>query len=139
MIPRVGHVLESMKLAYATLFVTDIERSLSFYEAAFGLRRSFVHDSGQYAELETGTTALAFAAHDLARTIVRTPYRASARGEPPAGFELGLETDDVPAAYARALGAGAESVSPPEKMPWGQTIAYLRDPDGVLVVLVSEG
>jgi catechol 2,3-dioxygenase-like lactoylglutathione lyase family enzyme len=127
-----------MKLAYTTLFVASIERSLAFYRAAFGLERRFVHESGQYAELDTGTTALAFAAHDLARTIVKIPYRAGARGEPPAGFELGLETGDVPRAYERAVAAGALPVSAPERMPWGQTVAYVRDPDGVLVVLVSE-
>src|SRR5207237_1408225 len=49
----------AMKLAYTTLFVPDIEQALAFYETAFGLRRRFVHESGQYAELETGTTALA--------------------------------------------------------------------------------
>jgi len=127
-----------MKLAYTTLFVPSVDEALAFYEAAFGLRRRFVHESGQYAELDTGTTALAFAAHDLARTIVKTPYRASARGEAPAGFELGLQTDDVPRAYERAVAAGAAPVSPPERMPWGQTVAYVRDREGVLIVLLTE-
>ena len=40
--------------------------SVDFYERAFGLERRLLHESGQYAELETGATALAFASHELA-------------------------------------------------------------------------
>jgi lactoylglutathione lyase len=38
---------------------------LAFFEKAFGLKRKFVHESGTYGELDTGETALAFAAHEL--------------------------------------------------------------------------
>jgi len=41
------------------------------------------------------------------------------------------------AAFDRALVAGAAAVRPPAQMPWGQSIAYVRDPDGALIVLVE--
>jgi lactoylglutathione lyase len=126
-----------MKLAYTTLFVPDVEAALAFYEAAFGLRRRFVHESGKYAELETGATALAFAAHQLAETVVAIPYRPTTPAGAPPGFELGFETDDVAAAFARAIGAGASAVSAPALKPWGQTVAYVRDAEGVRVAIVS--
>ena len=126
-----------MKFRYLTVFVDDVARTLAFYDAVFGLRASFVHESGQYAELETGATKLAFSAHTLAREVVAGAYRAAAPAEPPLGFEIGLQVEDARVAYDRAVAAGAASHREPASMPWGQTIAYVRDPDGTLVVLVE--
>ena len=53
----------------------------------------------------------------------------------PAGFEVWIEADDVPAAVQRALDAGAQLVREPVEKPWGQTVAYVRDPNGTLVEL----
>lgn len=126
-----------MKLRYLTLFVRDLRRTLAFYEQAFGLRAGFIHDSGHYAELETGGTKLAFAAHALAREVVGAPYGEASPDRPPPGFEIGLGVPDARAAFARATKASAVAVKEPIEMPWGQTIAYVRDPDGHLVVLVE--
>jgi uncharacterized glyoxalase superfamily protein PhnB len=127
-----------MKLTYTTLFVPEIAAAVAFYEAAFGMKAKMVHDSGQYAELEAGGTTLAFAAHALARGIVGRDYVEATRGGAPLGFELALQPDDVGTAYARAVAAGAEPVSPPEAKPWGQMAAYVRDANGFLVALVRE-
>ncbi|WP_347250878.1 VOC family protein, partial [Zoogloea sp.] len=54
-----------MKLAYTILYVSDVPASLGFFEAAFGMTRKFLHESGTYGELETGETTLSFAAHEL--------------------------------------------------------------------------
>ena len=40
-------------------------------------------------------------------------------------------------AYDTAVAAGAKSVSKPEKKPWGQTVAYVRDNNGFLVELCT--
>jgi catechol 2,3-dioxygenase-like lactoylglutathione lyase family enzyme len=127
-----------MKLTYTTLFVSDVAATLAFYEQAFGMRAKMVHESGQYAELEAGGTTLAFAAHALARGVVGRDYVEAARLGAPLGFELALGPDDVAAAYARAVAAGAEPVGPPEVKPWGQMVAYVRDGNGFLVSLVRE-
>jgi catechol 2,3-dioxygenase-like lactoylglutathione lyase family enzyme len=127
-----------MKLTYTTLFVPDVAAAVAFYAAAFGMKAKMVHESGQYAELEAGGTTLSFAAHDLARGVVGREYVAATRGGAPLGFEIALEPADVAAAYARAVAAGAEAVSPPETKPWGQIVAYVRDGNGVLVSLVRE-
>jgi uncharacterized glyoxalase superfamily protein PhnB len=127
-----------MKLTYTTLFVPEVGPALAFYEKAFGMKAKLVHDSGQYAELDAGGTTLGFAAHALARRIVGRDYVEATRGGAPLGVELALEPEDVAAAYARAVAAGAEPVSPPEDKPWGQTVAYVRDANGFLVALVRE-
>ena len=33
-----------MNFRYLTVFVADVARTLAFYDAAFGLRATFVHD-----------------------------------------------------------------------------------------------
>ncbi|NDB99734.1 MAG: VOC family protein, partial [Betaproteobacteria bacterium] len=40
-------------------------------------------------------------------------------------------------AYARAIAAGAVSIKGPVEKPWGQTVAYVRCPDGTLVEICS--
>lgn len=123
-----------MKLGYVILYVPDVAAAVAFYERAFGLARRFVHESGTYAEMETGGTALAFASEALVQTLGTVPSRP---GERPAAFEVGLVTDDVPAAVMRATEAGAALVRDPETKPWGQIVAYVRDLNGVLVELCT--
>ncbi|MEJ2036620.1 MAG: VOC family protein [Maritimibacter sp.] len=52
-------------------------------------------------------------------------------------FEIAFESNEVAADYARAVEAGATPVSPPQDMPWGQTVSYVSDPEGILVEICS--
>jgi lactoylglutathione lyase len=126
-----------MKFAYTIVYVRDVEASLKFFEQAFGLARRFLHPSGAYGELETGGTALAFAQHATARDSLGRDYVAADASAAPLGMEVGLVTDKVAAACDRAITAGATLLSPPTEKPWGQTVAYLRTPDGTLVELCT--
>lgn len=124
-----------MRFGYTILYVGDVATSLDFYERAFDQHRRLLHESGQYAELETGATTLAFASHELAAANLPQAFRPPGAAE--TSFEVCFVTDDVQAAYRRALDAGAESVSEPQRKPWGQEVAYVRDPDGTLVEIAS--
>jgi catechol 2,3-dioxygenase-like lactoylglutathione lyase family enzyme len=126
-----------MKLGYTILYVPDVDAALAFYARAFGLARRFLAPDAQYGELETGDTRLAFAAAAFVRTLIPTPFDDPAPHKPAPPVEIGLTTDDVPAAYAQALAAGATPVKPAETKPWGQTVAYVRDLNGFLVELCT--
>jgi lactoylglutathione lyase len=126
-----------MEFGYTILYVSDVAASLDFYERALGQRRRFLHESGQYAELETGATALAFAAHELAASSVPGVLRPEERPSSRPAFEVCFVTHNVQSAFDRAIAEGAEAVSPPQTKPWGQDVAYVRDPDGNLVELAS--
>lgn len=52
-----------MKFGYTIVYVSSVEETLAFYKEAFGFETRFLHESGQYGELETGETVLAFASH----------------------------------------------------------------------------
>ena len=92
------------------------------------LNTRFLHDSGDFAELDTGATALAFCSHALLHAMGKSP-RAPQADHP--SFEIALVTDDVPAAVARArrwraVGASADGHA------MGQFIAYVSDLNGFL-------
>jgi len=117
-----------MNYAYTIVYVADVAASLAFFEAAFGLKQRFLHESGAYGELDTGATALAFVDHETALDSVGQPYVVAAESARPLGMEIGFSTDDVPA---------ATPLKEPVTKPWGQTVAYVRCPDGSLVELCT--
>ena len=126
-----------MKFGYLIIYVPDVRASLEFFSSAFGLATRFLHESGTYGELETGETALALAADELAGMNFSTGHVSAHASAKPLGMEVALVTDDVVAAHARALQAGAREIAAPTHKPWGQTVSYVRCPDGTLVELCS--
>lgn len=126
-----------MQFAYTIIYVPDAAASLDFFERAFGFSRKFLHESGTYGELETGATTLAFAAHELADMNYSGGHIAAHTSPKPLGMEIAFTTDDVAAAHARALAAGATELSAPIAKPWGQVVSYVRCPDGSLVELCT--
>lgn len=126
-----------MKLGYTIIYVSDVDASLSFFEQAFGMTRRFLHESGDYGELDTGETTLAFAAHELGDGNFPGGHVHADRSVQPLGIEIALVTSDVPAAHARALSRGAKELAPPGTKPWGQVVSYVRAPDGCLIELCT--
>lgn len=126
-----------MRFGYTIIYVPDVDASLAFFETAFGLSRRFVHESGDYGELATGDTVLAFASLELGESNFPDGYVPMHTMPTPAGVELAFIADSVPAAHRTALAAGATEVRPPETKPWGQVVSYVRCPDGVLVELCT--
>ena len=105
--------------------------------ASFGLRGEFTAPDGSYAQLDTGSTRLAFASYALGEhNFAGGVRRAPLDGLPP-NVELALVHEDVDAAFARALEAGCAGLSEPHDEPRGQRVAYVRDPFGTLVELAS--
>ncbi len=125
-----------MRFGYAITYVPDVEATIAFWEQAFGLKRRMVVEGGEYGELETGATRLAFAAESMAGRHGFT-IRPNRPRDEPAGFEVALVTEDVQAAFDKAVAAGAVPTSKPAQKPWGQIVAYVRDPNGVLVEICS--
>src|SRR5215210_4334605 len=129
---------QRMRFGYTILYVSDVAAALDFYERAFGQSRRFLHESAEYGELETGATTLAFAAHQLAAENLGQAFRAPSEGAA-TPFEVCFVTEDVEAGYRRALESGAAAVSEPRTKPWGQDVAYVRDPEGTLIEIASPG
>jgi lactoylglutathione lyase len=126
-----------MKFGYTIIYVPDVTASLGFFEKAFGFPLRFLHESGDYGELETGATTLAFASHELGAMNLPSGYIAANNSAQPLGIEVAFVTQSVVEAHAQALAVGATEVKAPESKPWGQVVSYIRCPDGTLVELCS--
>ena len=126
-----------MKFGYTIAYVTDVAASLAFFTSAFGFSMRFISPEGDYGEMDTGGTTLAFASHQLGETNFAGGYEAVDTSAKPLGIEVGFVADDVPAAHAKAIAAGATELSAPKTKPWGQIVSYLRCPNGMLVELCT--
>ncbi len=126
-----------MKLAvadYVILIVEDLDRALRFYTDVLGLRLG--HRSGDYAQLDTGTTRLALYTRKAMAKTLGMSLNQPAHDAP--GFEIGFKVPDVEEAFSELVGRGALPVNPPTDRPWGQRTAYVRDPDGHLIELAQD-
>jgi lactoylglutathione lyase len=126
-----------MKLDYVIAYVPNVAESLKFFAQAFGFEQRFLHESGTYGELMTGETTLSFAAHELGDNNFPGGHIHANASAKPLGMELAIVTDDVHAAHTKAIQHGAKELSPPIQKPWGQTVSYVRAPDGLLVEICT--
>ena len=126
-----------IKFAYTIFYVKDVEASLRFYETAFGFSRKFISPDAQYGELITGETTLSFAAVSLAKSNLAKGFTESSLTEKPFAIEIGFTTNDVEQTVASAVKAGAELLEKAKTKPWGQTVAYVRDPEGFLIEICT--
>ncbi|HUN11103.1 MAG TPA: VOC family protein [Rhabdaerophilum sp.] len=126
-----------MKLGWVIHYVQDVAATLAFYEKAFGFERAMLTEGGEFGMLRTGETTLAFCAETFLAADGFAGYVAVRPSLPPPGNEIGLVTEDVAGAYARAVEAGAMPLMPPKEKPWGQVVSYVRDCNGFLVEICS--
>ena len=123
-----------MKLKYTILYVENVAETLNFFRNAFGFKQKMLHESSDYGELDTGPTTLSFSSLELMKSLGKSPIPADSTKP---CFEIAFETDDVASAIEQALSAGAKLVQKPETMPWGQTTAYVSDPNGFLIEICT--
>jgi catechol 2,3-dioxygenase-like lactoylglutathione lyase family enzyme len=123
-----------MIFRYTILYVQDVPATLALFETAFGFKTAFLHEGKDYGELDTGQTKLAFSSIKLMEQLGKSPATKPVK-QP--SFEIAFETGDVAAALAKAVKAGLELVQDVTEMPWGQTIAYVRLSEGVLIEICT--
>ena len=121
-----------MRFGGTVLYVDEVSPVVDFYRRAFGLELRFFDEALGFAELETGGSTLAVAAHSLGKMLMPDGYSRPADGRP-AGVEIAFITHDVPASFAKAIAEGARPITPPKRMPWGLEVAYVRAPEGTLI------
>ncbi|WP_127143420.1 VOC family protein [Pelagibacterium montanilacus] len=113
------------------ILAKDIEDTARFYEALCGLERLYTSD--WYIVLTPGgDLAYELGIIDEVHHVVPRPARGLFGG----GY-LTLVVDDVYAAHEKAKAMGADIVSPPRPLDYGQTQMVLRDPNSVIVDISS--
>jgi lactoylglutathione lyase len=126
---------DTARLGWVIAYVPDVTAAIEFYEKAFGLERALLAEDASFGELNTGQTKLAFASEQLADSNFDGGFRRP--GDQPFNVEVALVFDDPETAFARAVENGASALAEPKRKPWGQVVAYVRDPFGTLVELAS--
>jgi catechol 2,3-dioxygenase-like lactoylglutathione lyase family enzyme len=117
-----------MRVSYAIVFVSDMNRSVKFYRDVIGLPLKF--DSPEWSEFTTeGAT---FALHRSERTAM-----SQDESEMPAGrCRPGLSVSDLDAFHLRMVEHNVICTQQPKDL-FGARIAQYLDPDG-LAISVSE-
>lgn len=119
--------------SYTIQYVADVAKTVEFYEKAFGFAKKFISPEGDYAELVTGETTLAFASLELGADNIKSGLIASSPGEKTLGVEFVFATNDVQGVVQTACNKGANLEAEPAEKPWGQMVAYVRDINGFLI------
>ena len=130
-------MLPLMKFGYTILYVNSVAETMAFYEQAFGLQQGIMVPTGDYGEMVTGDTKLAFANSEFVKTIMPVPFNEGSLDKAAPPIEIALVTEEVETAFERALNAGATLVKRPESKPWGQLVGYVRDNNGFVVEICS--
>lgn len=117
------------RISMITLGVTDLARSIEFYEKGLGLPRMDSPPEVAFFTLD-GTWLGLFGMDSLAKDAGVDPGRSGF-----GGFALAYNVTsdaEADAFYAEALAAGAKGIKKPEKVFWGGYSGYFADPDGHL-------
>ncbi|KAF5294954.1 hypothetical protein FQR65_LT19950 [Abscondita terminalis] len=110
--------------------VADVEKSIVFYEKAFGFERKFITPDKDYGELLTGNTSIAFASITLVSATLKQGFTESSLEQKPFAIELGLVTDAVAETIQQACNMSTDC-GEPRKNHGGQTVCLnIRDIDG---------
>ena len=111
--------------------VTDLEKSVHFYEQVLGFEVTHRVEIPNVSEV-----ILAGAnGHKIQLALQHDQDGPIDHGS--ALWKFYLDTDDCEGLYARCMDAGIESISAPERLEhWPVTVAFVKDPDGYTVEIV---
>ena len=118
-----------MELYAVRIFVKQWDQACAFYREALGLTERFRSDEIGWAEYDLGGPCFGLervGPDDL-------------EGEALVGRYVGvsLKVADIDKACETLKARGVAFDYPPEKQPWGGTLAHFRDPDGNVLTLLG--
>ena len=120
----------AMQFAGTVLYVDQVSAAVDFFGRAFGLRLRFFDEALGFAELETGGSTLAIAAHTLGEMLMPGGYCRPVDGQP-AVVEIAFLTRDVSASLAKAIAEGCTDHGPTANAvgPGGRLLTGTRGHD----------
>ena len=146
-----------MRINHINVVVSNMERSLNFYEGVLGMKRVFEVDlKGEWIESVTAQRKV-----DAACVFLQSPgggarielleYRNPKGGLVPNNSlahtvglrHLAFEVDDVQAVFEKMLEKGTPFLSEPVEVPFSlvgdvrKRLCYAMDPDGVIVEIAD--
>jgi predicted enzyme related to lactoylglutathione lyase len=108
-----------VKLAYVNVFVSDLKRSVEFFESTLGLELKLRDEEHGYASLSAGPVSLGLA-------VAGPDHQELVGGHTGIGFDV----EDLEAEHRRLVERGVAFPMAPSRQPWGGFLALMADPDG---------
>ena len=117
------------RLYLVRVFTFRWDEALAFYRDTLGWPLEYADEDLGWAQFRLGGCAIG---------LERQPLD-DAEAQELVGRFVGcsIEVDDVQVAYDELSAKGVPFVEPPERQPWGGTLAHFRDPDGNTLTLLS--
>ena len=118
-----------MRLYAIRVFVRNWPEACAFYRDTLGLEERFVSAELGWAEYDVGGSSLA----------VERVDPGDSDGTAMIGRMTGvsLRVDDIETVYRELLDRGVHFDGPPEKQPWGGTLANFSDLEGNVFTLLQ--
>ena len=117
------------------LRVVDLEKSITFYEQALGMRLL------RRKDYESGRFTLAFLGYgeEKDEAVIELTHNWDREGYQlgDAFGHLAIGVDDLETSYQRCLDCGAASKVAPKVFGSGTRLAFVKDPDGYDVELIE--
>jgi lactoylglutathione lyase len=110
------------------LLVDDLEKSLTFYRDTLGLTVNSTDDG--YADFKLGDMLYAIFQKDKATAMFSKEHMTSG-----GGCVIAFLVNDVALTCEELKEKGVKIFEGPKTMPWGQTVAYFKDPDNNILEL----
>ncbi len=125
-----------MEKAMVILYVADQTRSKKFYRAVLGVE-PLMDMPGMTEFPLTEKTSLGLMPEQGTKSFLgdKLPDAHTGNGIP--RCELYLFVSDPHASFKALVDNGGISVSAPQKMPWGDIVAYGADPDGHVIAFAK--
>lgn len=119
-----------MKIGFVRVFVTDLKKSLDFYNKTLGMEIDFTDDLN-WAQFKSG--------EDVSLAIEKCDADHVEHGSKLVGRFVGvtLMVDDIQTVYQSLNTKGVVFTGAPEKQHWGGTLVHLKDPDENILTLMQ--
>lgn len=128
--------------------VSDMERSVAFYEKVLGLEKEYEHPV--WTSFDVGGTSFALAASgtkgskegakvckSCSLCVLRLASGGLKQDVPTATSVIYLEVENLDVAYSRLREKGITFITEPKKQGWGGRTAVMLDPDKNILVLTE--
>lgn len=117
------------RLYAVRVFSLRWQNAVRFYRDVVEFPVAFLSEDAGWAEFDLGAARLA-----LERCDPEDPEAAGLVGR---FVGVSVQVDDIMDVYETLSGRGVEFLGPPERQPWGGTLAHFRDPDGNVITLLG--
>ncbi len=117
------------KLCAIRVFCFKWQESLDFYKNVIGFPLGYVDESIGWAQFDLGGPSIG-----LERCHRDDPESRDLVGR---FVGISIAADDIETLYTSLKSKGVEFDGPPEKQPWGGTLAHFKDPDGNVLTLLG--